>query len=223
MDFVGHVGLEEVPRGLHRREVDPAQEAGAVHPVAGGDVGRGDSQPRLDVEVSGAREDLAGLGPADHLSPAHVARADDQIRVVAHARAFEQKRKLLRPVRAVGVHLDDVRVVASHRPVESRQVGLAEPFLARPVQDVDGAVVFGDPVGQVARPVRRVVVDDEDVRVRNGRADPGHDRFEGLNLVVSRNDDENLHRPPFSLRLPFPPGRLRPCANASPPRAAPAR
>ena len=64
----------------------------------------------------------------------------------------------------VGVHLEDQLGAAGEGRAEAGDVGGAEAFLARPVQDVDALVLGGEPVGDLAGPVGRAVVDDQDPR-----------------------------------------------------------
>jgi len=56
------------------------------------------------------------------------------------------------------------------------------------MQDRDAGVVAGQLVGQIAGPVGRAVVDDEDVGLRHRREDRLDDRADVLALVVGRNE-----------------------------------
>ena len=79
-------------------------------------------------------------------------------------------------MRAVGVHLDEQLVARAEPPGEPREVGRPEPVLLRAVQDVDVLVGGRTAIGEIARAVRGVVVDDEDVGGRGVLAHPvqGH-------------------------------------------------
>ena len=68
---------------------------------------------------------------------------------------------VLRVVREVAVHLDDVRGAQREGPCEPRHVGAAQPLLLHAVQDGDAGVPRTEAVDDRARPVRRVVVEEE--------------------------------------------------------------
>ena len=92
----------------------------------------------------------------------------------------------------VGVHLhDEAGALAEHAP-EPGHVGGAEAALAGAMQDRDAVVALGHPVGDLAGPVRRGVVDDEDpADLGGGGEDRGEDQLQVLRLVVGRQDDPN--------------------------------
>ena len=99
--------------------------------------------------------------------------------------------QLLGCVAAVGVHLDQHRVLAAQPPREAGQVGGAEPVLALAVHDVH-AVGVGQRqfVGELTGAVRAAVVDDEDVDVGPGLVHPADDQRQVLPLVVGGDDDQ---------------------------------
>ena len=74
---------------------------------------------------------------------------------------------------------------------------LPEPLLRRTVQDLDPGQLRREPVGDLARPVGRVVVDHEDAVARGVEllAEGAHHRLEVLPLVVRRQADHRAHRP----------------------------
>ncbi len=84
----------------------------------------------------------------------------------------EQAGQLLGLVGAVGVHLDEDVVPALQAPGERADVGDTEPRLGPAVQDVHARVAGGELVRQLARAVRALVVDDQDVGLGNGGAQP---------------------------------------------------
>jgi hypothetical protein len=67
----------------------------------------------------------------------------------------------------VGVHLHDQLGARLERVAEPGHVGLAEPLLAGPVQNLDRLQLRGQVVGQLPGSVGRVVIDDQD-RMRAG-------------------------------------------------------
>src|SRR5262249_139531 len=66
--------------------------------------------------------------------------------------------------------------------------GAPQSLLARPVEDLDPGQLAREPVCDLARPVRGVVVDDEDVDVLVGEG--AHHLLEVLALVVGREADD---------------------------------
>ena len=107
--------------------------------------------------------------------------------------------QLLGRVAAVGVHLDEYRVLAAQPPRETGQVGGAEPVLALAVHDVH-AVGVGQRqfVGELTGAVRAAVVDDEDVDVGQGLVHPADDQRQVLPLVVGGDDDQSALTRAFS-------------------------
>ena len=72
---------------------------------------------------------------------------------------------------------------------EAIEIGAAEALLVRPMPDPDPWVGGGQRVGQPSGAIGRLVVDDEQRRVRQRREDGGRDRLDVLGLVVGRQDD----------------------------------
>ena len=117
----------------------------------------------------------------------------------------QQPGQVLRPVRAVGVHLDDHVVAVLQRPAEAGDVGAAEARLLCPVHDLDVRVGLRELVGEVPGAVGAVIVDHQQVRVGDGFPDPAGDDLQVLPLVVRRHDDD--HAPSCPGRV-LRPGRL---------------
>ena len=129
--------------------------------------------------------------PVAHAAARDVARAEDEVGLLGRRREPEYVRGV---VGEVAVHLEHELGAQPERVAEACEVGRAEPFLTRPVEDVDVVVPGGKPVGDLAGPVRRVVVDDQDVQVleRKTAERPNH-RLEVLVLVVGRQADDCSH------------------------------
>ena len=106
--------------------------------------------PRLS-----ARRSRPQLG---HAAAGDVARADHEVGVRG---GLDQRRDVRRVVREVGVHLDDELGAAGERVLEPGGVGAAEAVLLGAVEDLDRVELGGEPVGDLAGPVGRGVVDDE--------------------------------------------------------------
>src|SRR4029450_11889377 len=79
---------------------------------------------------------------------------------------------------------------------KAREIRRPEPLLHRPMDDGNAPVSLSEPVRDLARAVRRVVVHHEQVAgfgklLQNGRDDP----LEVLGLVVGREDDPDAVSP----------------------------
>ena len=188
----GQVDLEAVALRLDAGQPHRAQRTRAVGAVAGGRVVDVHAEHDLGVDVGADREDLAAHRPVAHLAALDPAGSDGEVGV---GEGGEDGGQLLGLVRAVGVHLDRGVVALVEGDRETGEVGLAEALLARAVHDPHLRVARGQAVGEVARAVGRVVVEDDDV----GRGDAGtharHDPGQVLPLVVGRDEHGHLgHR-----------------------------
>ena len=93
-------------------------------------------------------------------------------------------------MREIRVHLHDAVPPFGQRLGEGMHVGGAQAGLLCPVQHANLVVARGYLVGQIARPVRRVVVNYLNRRLRHGSPHSGNDRFDAFAFVVGWNDDE---------------------------------
>ena len=120
--------------------------------------------------------------------PRDVARADHQVRLAVDDRG-DQRREHRGVVAEVGVHLDDDAGAAIERRAEPVEVRPPETLLGLPVENADARVGLGQLVGQAAGAVRRVVVDDEQRRARQGAEDRVGDRADVFGFVIGGEDD----------------------------------
>ena len=97
---------------------------------------------------------------------------------------------------AVGIHLEQVVVIAGEPPGEALDVGGAEAELARPVHHVDAGLVGGEVVEERAGTVRRVVVDEQQIRRGQRNQEALRDVLDVIALVVGGNDDQRPHGGP---------------------------
>ena len=182
------VDLEAVTLRRDRVDVDLLQHRHPVGPVAAGGVLDRHAEREPGVEVRAPREQEPVGRPVHHGAAAHPAGAEHH---VGRTQGVEQLRQFLGRVRAVGVHLDHGVVPVLGRPAEPGHVRRAEALLAGPVQHVHRRVVGGELVGAPAGAVRAVVVGDEDLDRRDGRADAPDDHVEVVDLVVRRDDHKH--------------------------------
>ena len=129
------------------------------------------------------------------LPPGNPARTHGEVGALLHG--LDQLGQLLGLVRAVGVHLHEDVVAGVEAPLEAGDVRRAQAGLARPVQDVDLAVLGGDAVRQLPRAVGAVVVDNQDVGGRHGSAQAPEGLGQRFQLVVGRDDGEDTHSEAF--------------------------
>jgi hypothetical protein len=105
----------------------------------------------------------------------------------------------------VAIHLQhQLRIGRLQHAREPGEVGAADPLLARAVEDVEPRQLLGESIGDLARPVRRAVVDHEHAVARDVEdvAEGAHERLDVLPLVVGRHADHSPHRHARSLPSP---------------------
>ena len=95
-------------------------------------------------------------------------------------------------MREIAVHLEDELGAVGQRLSKARDVGGAEPLLARPVEYVHVVELLRQAVGEPTGPVRRIVVDHEDTHALF--AQRAEHRLEVLALVVCGQADDRGHR-----------------------------
>jgi hypothetical protein len=145
-------------------------------------------QQRPREQAAAARDDASHDPPVDGPAALHVARADDEVRRVPDD-GRDERREHRRIVAEVGIHLDDDARAAVEGGAEPVEVRPAEALLAGAMADTDLRVGCRQLVGQAARAIRRVVVDDEQGRTGERGSDRFGDRADVLGLVVGREDD----------------------------------
>ena len=99
--------------------------------------------------------------------------------------------EVVRIVREIGIHLEDVVIAVVQGPFEAGQVGRAQPLLPTPFKQVQPLREFRlQPFHDAGRPVGRAVVDDEDLEIPGQGKHLPRNGFDVLLLVVSRDDDD---------------------------------
>ena len=156
---VCQLDLERVALGAHRVQVEPLEHAPPEALEAAGRVLTPMRRKKPRVGGGAARDEPAHYAPVPDAPALHVARAEHQVGALLGRR--DQPRHVVRVVREVAVHLEDQLRALRERVCEAGDVRRAEAFLPLPVQDVDEAELRGQLVGELTRPVRRVVVDHE--------------------------------------------------------------
>ena len=121
-----------------------------------------------------------------------IAGAHGEIRALLRAGGVEAE-EVVRIVREIGIHLEDVVIAVVQGPFESGQIGRAQSLFPAPFKQVQPLRELRlKPFDDDGRPVGGTVVDDEDLEISGeGEHLPG-DGFDVLLLVVSRDDDDFL-------------------------------
>src|SRR5262249_44557120 len=138
----GRLDLEPVPGGADMLEWDSAERAGREALEAARQIAGAASQREPGVDRSPPADCPAPPGPVDHPPPAHIPRADDQVR----ARGLpHQPVKIARVMREVAVHLYDRADAMLLRPGEARPVRRADPILLPAVEHMHTVVSCSEP------------------------------------------------------------------------------
>src|SRR5690606_22785024 len=185
----GEIDLEAIALRGDGAQGQGLQDAPAIRPESGRDVGNGHAERDLGVQIRHAGQQLPVQRPVDERTAGHIPGADDEVGV---AERVEHPRQVLGRVGAVRVHLDHGGVVTLERPTESGDVSGAESGLLRAVEDVDAVVVGREFVRYLTGTVRAAVVDHEYVDLRQHRVQPTYERWEIVPLVVGW--DAHQHR-----------------------------
>ena len=119
----------------------------------------------------------------------HVARAGDEVRIGEPCDQFWNVARIMRQVR---VHRHQRVVSPAHREHHRKVMGGAEPELAGPMDDDQPLILRCDRIQEIAGAVRRIVVDDQDVRLRHRAPDVGDEALHIVPLVVSRREDQKV-------------------------------
>ena len=185
----GQVDLEAVALRIDGGQVDLLQHLAPVGAVTGGDVVDVDAEQHPGVGVGGFGQHQAPPRPVADRSAGDVARADGQIRAAVDG--VEQSVQLLGRVAAVGVHLDQHRVLATQAPGKPGQIRRAQSVLACAVHHVHPVRVGQRQlVGELAGAVGAAVVDDQNVHVGARSVHPADDQRQVLPLVVGGDDHQ---------------------------------
>ncbi len=126
--------------------------------------------------------------PALDAAAGDVARADDDVGALVER--ADEVGEVTDVVGEVRVHLEEAVVALFEALLERLDVRRPETELARAVHHLDVLVLRRDRVREVTRPVGRVVVDDQQVRLGEGSAHRLDEAGEVVLLVVRRGDDE---------------------------------
>src|SRR4051794_9940578 len=157
---IRQLDLEGIAPRADRFEPDGAQHVRAEALEAAGQIAL--SQPKHDrrVQRAAARDEAPQRAPVAHPAAVDVARAQRHVGAALAHRA-EQSREVRGVVGEVRVHLEDVIGAALQGVPEARQVRRPEPLPHRAVQHRHRRQLDREPVGEVAGPIRRGVVDDQ--------------------------------------------------------------
>ena len=128
-------------------------------------------------------------GPVHHVHATHIARADGQVVTLVGTGAVEPW-QVVGVVAEVGVHLEDVAIVALQRPFKSCYIGRAQSLFPASLDDKQpvGKLGVHQPVHNLRRAVGRSVVNHEYVETLLEGEHRTNNLLDVLFLVVGRND-----------------------------------
>ena len=111
------------------------------------------------------------------------------------ARFFQQQRDVLGLVGKVGIHLDDKISAERQRALKALDISGTQALFFRAMQNVEPAFVcrfFAQRFSDFSRAIRRAVVDDQQVKIRDvEREERRHDARDVLALVVGWQNDND--------------------------------
>ena len=141
-----------------------------------------DTEQQSCVERAAPRDDATAKTPVLGASARDVARAEREVR--PRLARGDEARNVRGVVREVAVELEDQLRAVRKRAPESGDIRRPEALLTVAMEDGDEVELACQPVGDLAGPVGRVVVDHEHLHVE--RLERAHHRLEVLALVVRR-------------------------------------
>lgn len=188
-EFVGHFDLEAVAIGPDGIEVEALERGPAKAFVAASRIADGHAGDEADVFARAHAEHETAQGPVDDADAVFVARAEDEVGILGGS---EEGGDVVRVVGEVAVHFEDELVIAFEGPLEAGAVGAAEAVFFGAMEDVNAGVLFGDGVGNLARAIGRIVIDDEQLDVIGVAHDALDDGGKVILLVVGRDNDEGF-------------------------------
>ena len=190
MGGVFELYLEAVALHLDGVEVEGLQDLAGIADEAGGAVVDLDAEHGADVDGGAVGHQDAPHRPVDDVDAVAIAGADGHVGAALRA-GFQQAGEVLRIVGEVGIHLEDIVIVALQRPAESGHVGRSKAELAAPFDQVQPLrELLLQVLDRSGGAVRRAVVDDQDVIAAFQVEDGPDDLGDVLDLVVGRDDDE---------------------------------
>src|SRR5205823_5141383 len=152
------VDQERVAAEAERRDVERLEHlpADALEPAGAVPYREAGDPARVDVRPEAHRQPVKA--PVDDAHAVQVARADDEVGLLALA---DEGGQVARFVREVGVHRDQPAVAAREPAAEPLDVGAPESERPRALEDVDMAEARAELACERSRAVGRAVVDDQ--------------------------------------------------------------
>lgn len=173
-------------------EVNGFQDLAAVAAEAGGGVVGFEAEHRAGEGVGAPAQDLAGQRTLHRFAAGDIATADDE--VVTGGDLVCHRGDGGGGMGEVSVHRHDQIAVAGDGLVESGDVGGTQSQLAGAMDDVDApGVLVGQPVGDDAGAVGRVVVHDDDLAGKGQGEQLRDEPLEIFFFVIGGDDDVGFH------------------------------
>src|SRR5207302_9195602 len=138
---VHHLDLKGVTLRDDLVQLDAREKIARIAAKARRAVMNAEAEERPAVRVRTPREEQAMRRPADDLATAHVTRPDGQ--PAGPARGLDDRIQVLRPVRAISVHLHKQGCPLGEPNTERIFIRAPDAELALPVEDADPTVAIG--------------------------------------------------------------------------------
>jgi len=173
---------------VDRVEVDRLEHLAPVALEAAGQITHAHAEENPGVERASRRHEPAERTPVADRAAADVARSEHDVGAFVGGR--DQPGNVVGIVGEVAVHLEHELGAVGESAPEAGQVSGPETLLSRSVEDVHVVQLGSQPIGELAGPVGRAVVDDENAHALV--PERAHHRLEVLLLVVGREADDGL-------------------------------
>ena len=142
------------------------------------------SEHEAHVFGSEVRHEYASHGPVNDVDTGHVSATDSYVGTLVSTSVIEFE-QVLRVVREVGIHFEDVVVLMLNSPFESAYICSAETLFAGTLYEEEFVfeLFLLQTLNYVSCAVRRAVVDDEHVELNRQFLYGANNRFDILLLV----------------------------------------
>jgi hypothetical protein len=192
-----HLYLERIADEAHPVQVERLEDPPPVADEARGGVFDGHPGDDPGIDGSRLRKEIPVQRPVLHPAPFGVAGAHRHVGSTDPT-GFVKPFQIVRVVREVGVHLEEVFIPPLQAPFETMYISGTQTEFAHPLLEEESAGVIAlQPANRVGGPVGRSVVDHENVVAGLHAEDVFHDGRDVVQLVVGGYYDQFVRRHAF--------------------------
>ena len=186
---VFHLNLEGIALEADLIEVDGLQHTATVADEARGGVVDADARDKAHILRGEVAHQYAAHGPVDHVDALNVTGPHGHVAALVVAGGIKA-RQVVGVVAEVGVHLEDVLIIALERPFEASDIGCAQSLFATALnqEEAVGKLVALQPFHDVGRTVGTAVVNYKNMEAFL-QAKDGADNLLHVLLLVIRGDN----------------------------------